>query len=349
MRPVLCATRVPAGTPVGIPSRGSARSSSSTISSAPATPPSPMARNSVSRPRAVVVLSNPLACAAASSTPRKTCTSAPRSRHMDVTLSGVTRRSTRFVARLPDGTIIRSSNALSGTERPSCACVQWSRSSSATANSPATSDAKRFSTTIRSSNRSSPAAASWWAAIRTATLNVLAACTRSSARANASAPVSRSTTATLTRAGAYDAAALARASVRRSSSGLLLPHLEEVLPGIHAGVVPVAPVDAHGVAADGLQVVRPHVGADLRLTDGTLAAPLVHAPRAGAARAQPLRREPALGPIVPAHHHPALRRDGDVARPHRRHVWLDLVEKSHASLYVTCTTPAFAPQAATHL
>src|SRR5215467_10412415 len=86
-----------------------------------------------------------------------------------------------------------------------------------------------------------------------------------------------------------DAASQARRSVRRSPSGLLLAHLEQVLPGPDARVVAVAPVDAHRVPADRLQVLRPHVRLDLRLADGPLAAPLVDAARAGAARPQPLQ------------------------------------------------------------
>src|SRR5919201_1602701 len=69
-------------------------------------------------------------------------------------------------------------------------------------------------------------------------------------------------------AGQGDCTPATPPSVRRGRGVLLPPHLEEVLPRVDARVVPVAPVDAHRVPPHGLEVLRPHIGLDLRLADG---------------------------------------------------------------------------------
>src|SRR6266852_4932522 len=129
----------------------------------------------------------------------------------------------------------------------------------------------------------------------------------------------------------------------RRPGGLLVTHLEEVLPGPDAGVVAVAPVDAHRVAADRLQVLRAHVGFHLRLAHRALPAPLVDAAGARAPRPQPPGREPALLAVVPAHLDPAVGRDRHVGGPYGCDVRLDLVEEAHGS----CDNiPPYAPQRA---
>src|SRR5438105_5878159 len=116
----------------------------------------------------------------------------------------------------------------------------------------------------------------------------------------------------------------------RSRGDLLLaPQLEKIVPGIDAGVVAVAPLQARGVPSDGLEVLCPHVGFHLGLVDGALAAPLVDAPRARAACPEPVRPEPALLAVVPADVESPVRRDGDVGGPDGRSVRLQLVEEAH--------------------
>src|SRR5438105_1649886 len=109
---------------------------------------------------------------------------------------------------------------------------------------------------------------------------------------------------------------------------LLAPQLEKVVPGVDAGVVAVAPLQARGVSSDRLEVLCPHIGFHLGLADGALAAPLVDAPRAWAARPEPVRPEPALLAVLPADVESPLRRAGDVGGPDGGSARLQLVERA---------------------
>src|SRR5260370_6564823 len=73
-------------------------------------------------------------------------------------------------------------------------------------------------------------------------------------------------------------------SGQRKSSSAFGAQLEQIIPGVDAGGWAVVPVVLHRVAADLVHPARLHVLFHLRIADDALAAPLLDALRAGAAR-----------------------------------------------------------------
>src|SRR5439155_13601871 len=75
--------------------------------------------------------------------------------------------------------------------------------------------------------------------------------------------------------------------------------LAQMLEGVNAGLVAVAPVKMEGVAADGSDVLRPHVFRDRHRVEAALARHLVHALGAGAAHPQVVAVEHGLLAVAP--------------------------------------------------
>ena len=96
----------------------------------------------------------------------------------------------------------------------------------------------------------------------------------------------------------------------------------------------VGPVDADGVVADRLHAAGLHGFGNLLVADHALAAPFLDALGARAARSKPSGGELRFLAVVPAHQQRPRVVEGEVARPHDRLLWLDLVEESHVRPYI---------------
>src|SRR5712691_7136150 len=118
---------------------------------------------------------------------------------------------------------------------------------------------------------------------------------------------------------------------RRLRSLAAFAQLEQVVPGVDAGGVAVAPLDLDGVAADRLHPARAHALCDLAFAHHPPAAPFLDALGARAARAEPPGRELRLLAVVPAHEEIAVVVEGEIAGLGLRRVRLELVEESHGS------------------
>src|SRR6267142_1399978 len=165
-----------------------------------------------------------------------------------------------------------------------------------------------------------------YAANRTASFMVLAACRLSPACNSTRWPASRFRTE-------IPIACVCAARISASAcSRLLIADLEQVLPGVDPGRVAVGPLHLHRVAADLVHAPRLHVGLDLLLAHHAPAAPLLDALRTGAARAQPARREPGLPAVVPADEQVAVVVEGESGRLGLWLFRLDLVEKAHGQV-----------------
>src|SRR4051812_33864837 len=112
----------------------------------------------------------------------------------------------------------------------------------------------------------------------------------------------------------------------------LPPELAQVVPGVDAGGVPVAPLDLHRIAAHLVHALGPDLRLHLLVAHHALAAPLLDALRAGTARAQPSGRELRLPPVVPTDEQVALRIEGEVGWLGLRRLRLELVEEAHGGL-----------------
>src|SRR5262249_38086266 len=162
-----------------------------------------------------------------------------------------------------------------------------------------------------------------YAASRTASFMVLAACRLSRACSSTRWPVCRSWTE-IPIACAWAARISASACSR-----LLIADLEPVVPGVDPGRVAARPLHLHRVPPDLVHPPRLHVVLHLRLAHHPPAAPLLHAFGAGAARPQPAGRESGLPAVVPANEQVAVDVEGQGDRLRLRLLGLDLVEEAH--------------------
>src|SRR3989475_4214254 len=89
-------------------------------------------------------------------------------------------------------------------------------------------------------------------------------------------------------------------ALHEAVSTLLFAQLQQVIPGVDSGRVPVGPLRLHRVPPDLVHPLRSELALDLRLPHHAPAAPLLHALRARASRAQPARRELRVPAVVPA-------------------------------------------------
>src|SRR5712671_2281157 len=152
---------------------------------------------------------------------------------------------------------------------------------------------------------------------------VLAACRLSRARSSTRCPLSRSWTET-----EMVCACAARISAS-ACSRLLIADLQQVVPGVDPGRVPVRPLHLHRVPPHLVHPPRLHVGLHLGLAHHPAAAPLLDALGARTLRPQPPGRELRLPPVVPADEQVALVVEGQGGRLGLRLLRLDLVEQAH--------------------
>src|SRR5438477_352937 len=113
-------------------------------------------------------------------------------------------------------------------------------------------------------------------------------------------------------------------------STLFFPQLQQVVPGVDPGGVAIAPLDLHRIAAHLVHALRLHVLLHLLFPHHALAAPLLHALRARASRAQPARRELRVPAVVPADEQVAVGVERQIGGLRLRRLRFDLVEQAHA-------------------
>src|SRR5438105_9606059 len=113
-------------------------------------------------------------------------------------------------------------------------------------------------------------------------------------------------------------------------SGLLFAQLQQVLPRVDPRRVPIAPLDLHRISPDLVHPLRPDLALDLRLPHHAPPAPLLHALRARASRAQPARRELRVPAVVPADEQVAVGVERQIGGLRLRRLRFDLVEQAHA-------------------
>src|SRR5438445_263798 len=104
----------------------------------------------------------------------------------------------------------------------------------------------------------------------------------------------------------------------------------QVVPGVDPGGVAIAPLDLHRIAAHLVHALRLHVLLHLLFPHHALAAPLLHALRARASRAQPARRELRVPAVVPADEQVAVGVERQIGGLRLRRLRFDLVEQAHA-------------------
>src|SRR5436853_3073643 len=115
-----------------------------------------------------------------------------------------------------------------------------------------------------------------------------------------------------------------------AASGLVFTQLQQVVPRIDPGRMPIAPLDLYRIPPDLVHPLRADVPLDLPLADHAPPAPLLHALRAGASRSQPARRELRLATVVPADDQVPLIVERQIARLRLRRLRFDLVQQAHA-------------------
>src|SRR5258705_343312 len=165
-----------------------------------------------------------------------------------------------------------------------------------------------------------------YAANRTASFMVLAACRLSPACNSTRWPASRFRTE-------IPIACVCAARISASAcSRLLIADLEQVLPGVDPGRVTVGPLHLHRVPPHLVHAPRLHVALHLPLAHHALAAPLLYALRAAAVRPQPPGREPGLPAVGPADQQVAVVVECQGDRLGLRLFRLDLVEDAHGGV-----------------